>query len=388
MTTPDNRTLTEAEFNALVDKEVSLTEANLQEKIHIAVIGKVSCGKSSFLNAFFNKKKGDTLPFEVGALSGITTTAKTIQINDDIIVSDLPGLNDNNQQNSQVTINALKDVDIGILIVTGSSDKSQKDNYDLLKKHCKLVYVVLNKVDEYKRKPKSLEEVTAQWHADLNLSPSEKIWHACCEGYDPNDEGDDLNLQGITELRDDILQTAFTQHGIKEKALKLTKELEGKSAAAKKAVIMGVIGAVTAAFIPGPSAAYITATQIGAILGIHFAYTDKVMTKTAAGALVAFFAGQAAVSTTFLWAISIFPVKAGVGEIAAAVTAFTITLPMLVSINWMYKTQGSLDNKDELKAKFNQIKTELNNINKKEIMKKAFTGNWEPLKKVINQFLG
>lgn len=372
----------------MVDEEISLTEANLQEQIHIAVIGKVSCGKSSFLNAFFNKKKGESLPFEVGATSGITTNAKTIKINDDIIVSDLPGLNDNNQQNSQVTIHALKDVDIGILIVTGSSDTSQKANYDLLKKHCKLVYVVLNKVDEYQRKPKSLLDVTAQWHRDLGLSPNEKIWHTCCEGYDPNDEGEDLNLQGISELRDDILQTAFTQHGLKEKALKLTKELEGKSVAAKKAVIMGVIGAVTAAFIPGPSAAYITATQIGAILSIHFAYTDKMMTKATAGALVAFFAGQAAVSTVFLWAISIFPVKGGIGEVAAGITAFTITLPMLTSINWMYKTSGSLDNKDELKSKFNEIKAELEKISLTNLILEAIKGNTEPLKKLIEKFLG
>lgn len=279
-------------------------------------------------------------------------------------------------------------MDIGILIVTGSSDKSQKDNYDLLKKHCQLVYVVLNKVDEYQRKPKSLQDVTAQWHQDLGLSPNEKIWHTCCEGYDPNDEGEDLNLQGISELRDDILQTAFTQHGLKEKALKLTKELEGKSIAAKKAVIMGVIGAVTAAFIPGPSAAYITTAQISAILGIHFAYTDKIMDKKVALALIPFFAGQAAVGSVFLVAISFIPFGFGVGEIAAAMTAFAITLPMLASINWLYKTHGSIENKAELKAKFNEIKSQLSKMSYKDIIKEAFKGNTEPLKKLIEKFLG
>lgn len=371
-----------------MDKEISLTEVNLQEKIHIAVIGKVSCGKSSFLNAFFNKKKGEKLLFEVGATSGITTTAKTCKINDDIIVSDLPGLNDNNQQNSQVAVNALSSVDIGILIVTGSSDTSQKANYDLLKHHCKLVYVVLNKVDEYQRKPKALEEVTKQWHKDLGLSANEKIWHTCCDGYDPNDEAEELALQGIDELKTEILTAAFAQQGLKEKALKLTKELEGKSIAAKKAVIMGVIGAVTAAFIPGPSAAYITAAQISAILGIHFAYTDKVMDKKVALALIPFFAGQAAVGTVFLVALSFLPVKGGVGEVAAGVTAFTITLPMLASINWLYKTSGSLDNKEELKAKFNEIKSELSKMSYKGIIWEAFKGNTEPLKKLIERFAG
>lgn len=386
----DTHELNEEEFNLLVDKEVSLSEANLQEQVHIAVIGKVSCGKSSFLNAFFNKKKGEKLLFEVGAVSGVTTSAKTYQINNDIIVSDLPGLNDNNQQNSQVTINHLKGVDIGILIVTGSSDSSQKANYDLLKHHCSLVYVVLNKVDEYRRKPKGLEKVTEQWYKDLGLSTNEKIWHTCCEGYDPNDEGEELALQGIDELREEILTAAFTKQGLKEKALKLTKELEGKSIAAKKAVIMGVIGAVTAAFIPGPSAAYITAAQISAILGIHFAYTDTIMSKKAALALIAFFAGQAAVGSVFLLAMSIIPFGFGVGEIAAGITAFTITLPMLASINWIYKTSGSidsLDSKDELKVKFDEIKSELGKISYKDIIKQAFNGNTEPLKKLIERFL-
>lgn len=378
--------LTEEEFDLLVNREASLSEANLQEQVHIAVIGKVSCGKSSFLNAFFNKKKGEKLIFEVGATSGITTIAKTYKINDDIFVSDLPGLNDNNQENSQVTINHLKDVDIGILIVTGSSDTSQKANYDLLKKKCELVYVVLNKIDEYQRKPKALEDVTKQWHKDLGLPSNEKIWHTCCDGYDPTDEGDELYLSGVTELREEILQTAFAQKGLKEKALKLTKELEGKSAAAKKAVVMGVIGAVSAAFIPGPSAAYITAVQISAILGIHFAYTNEVMSKKVALALIPFFAGQAAVSSVFLVAISFFPVKVGL-EFAAAITAFSITLPMLASINWLYKTHGSIENKAQLKAKFNEIKSELKKVSLTDLMAQAFKGNFEPLKKIIERFL-
>ncbi len=378
--------LTEEEFDLLVNREASLSEANLQEQVHIAVIGKVSCGKSSFLNAFFNKKKGEKLIFEVGATSGITTIAKTYKINDDIFVSDLPGLNDNNQENSQVTINHLKDVDIGILIVTGSSDTSQKANYDLLKKKCELVYVVLNKIDEYQRKPKALEDVTKQWHKDLGLPSNEKIWHTCCDGYDPTDEGDELYLSGVTELREEILQTAFAQKGLKEKALKLTKELEGKSAAAKKAVVMGVIGAVSAAFIPGPSAAYITAAQISAILGIHFAYTNEVMSKKVALALIPFFAGQAAVSSVFLVAISFFPVKVGL-EFAAAITAFSITLPMLASINWLYKTHGSIENKAQLKAKFNEIKSELKKVSLTDLMAQAFKGNFEPLKKIIERFL-
>lgn len=96
----------------------------------------------------------------------------------------------------------------------------------------------------------------------------------------------------------------------------------------KKAVIGGVIAAVSAALIPGPSAAYITAAQITAILGIHFAYTDKIMSKKAALALIPFFAGQAAVSSVFLAALSLIPFGFGIKEIAAAVTAFAITLPM------------------------------------------------------------
>lgn len=190
---------------------------------------------------FSKLKKDEKLRFHVGAVSGVTTKPKIVSIGNDILVFDLPGLDDNNKQNSQVTLDRIKDVDIGILIVTGSSDSSQKANYDLLKEHCDLVYVVLNKVDEYAKKPKALEKVTEQWHQDLGLSSDEKIWHTCCDGYDPDDESEELSIFGVDDLREKVL--ADTHQALldkklkkitKEKALKLSKELEGKSIAAKK----------------------------------------------------------------------------------------------------------------------------------------------------------
>ncbi len=52
-------------------------------------------------------------------------------------------------ENSDVTRKFLKHIDVGVFVVTGSSDASQKKNLDDLRKHCDSIFVVLNKIDEW-----------------------------------------------------------------------------------------------------------------------------------------------------------------------------------------------------------------------------------------------
>ncbi|MDC4783545.1 50S ribosome-binding GTPase, partial [Acinetobacter baumannii] len=84
-------------------------EANLDQKVTIAVVGKVSAGKSSLLNALFHKTRNDTLA-TVGATSGVTTKVKRFALSKNVEIMDAPGLGDILDENSAETRQALLDI--------------------------------------------------------------------------------------------------------------------------------------------------------------------------------------------------------------------------------------------------------------------------------------
>lgn len=86
-----------------VNSKLDNIEKNLQKKVKIAVIGKVSTGKSSLINALFNVKKGEATKAHVGAVSGVTTKIKEIQWSKNVTIIDSPGLGDVVKENSQET---------------------------------------------------------------------------------------------------------------------------------------------------------------------------------------------------------------------------------------------------------------------------------------------
>ena len=57
------------------DQKLDELEKNLEKTVTIAVVGKVSAGKSSLLNALFNKSKSEQLA-TVGAISGAVVGAR------------------------------------------------------------------------------------------------------------------------------------------------------------------------------------------------------------------------------------------------------------------------------------------------------------------------
>ena len=59
------------------DQKLDELEKNLEKTVTIAVVGKVSAGKSSLLNALFNKSKNEQLA-TVGAISGEVKNPHTI----------------------------------------------------------------------------------------------------------------------------------------------------------------------------------------------------------------------------------------------------------------------------------------------------------------------
>ncbi|MGB3292518.1 MAG: GTPase, partial [Phormidesmis sp.] len=161
--------LNEEGFFDRVNAVFSDKAPDFSKTLNIAVIGKVSSGKSSLINALLKLSRRQGLEIaKVGAISGITKDLTILQLDEKVCLIDSPGLNDVRKENSEITTKFLSHIDIGIFVVTGSSDASQKKNLDQLRQCCDSFFVVLNKTDEWDDlDPKVLVKVIDQWKSHL-----------------------------------------------------------------------------------------------------------------------------------------------------------------------------------------------------------------------------
>ena len=173
----------------------------------------------------------------------------------------------------------LSHVDVGIFVVSGASDASQKKNLDDLKNNCDSIFVVLNKIDEWDDLDETaLDDVISQWKNNLGV---DRIYPTCTKGYDPKSRIRELNIKGVNKLRSDIED--FLEK--KGKDLLLARHMAEKQSYAVKIIATALASVAGEAFIPG-SAVFITATQGVAIASLHYLYTGKVMSPHAALAIL------------------------------------------------------------------------------------------------------
>ena len=318
---------------------------NLSQSLNIAVIGKVSAGKSSLINALLRLSRSEAQNVaEVGATSGVTTDLTILRLDDKVHLVDSPGLDDVRKENSEITRNFLKHIDVGIFVVTGSSDSSQKKNLDDLRQHCDCIFVVLNKVDEWDDLDDSvLNEIIEQWKHDLGVS---KIYPTCAKGYDPKSRSPKMDIRGVEHLRSDIEK--FLEK--KGKDLLLARHMAEKQSYAVKIIAVALMAVAGEAFIPG-SALYITATQGVAIASLYYLYTGKILSAEASLAILPTFLAETAGSSLFLFVKSFLP-PTGVVDIAAAGVAVVITLALLATVNHILSNGAELEQEELLKQKF------------------------------------
>ncbi len=343
----------ESVFNRQVDAEYAEQVQDFNKTLDIAVVGNVSSGKSSLINALLMRNR-KTAVAEVGATSGVTTELNILRLNDERVrLIDSPGLGDIRKENSEITKEFLKHIDIGILVVTGSADASQRQYFDDLRANCNSVFLVLNKCDQWDNyKPQALEDVKKQWKECLGV---DTIYAVCTLGYDEQLPDDfPMDIRGVGQLREAI-ELFLDSEG---KKLLLARHMGNKKPYAK-GIIVGAVAAVgiQAAF-PG-KAFFITATQMAAITSLYYLYTGTILSKGAVLALLPVFAGQAVATNIFLFFTSFIP-PTGVIEIAAAITAISITSAMLAAVNFVLSSGIELTEKDTtgiLKAKFNEYRS-------------------------------
>ena len=347
----------ESVFNKQVDTEYA-AQIDFNKTLNIAVVGNVSSGKSSLINASLMRNRNNAVA-DVGATSGVTTELNILRLNDERVrLIDSPGLGDIRKENSAITREFIKHIDIGILVVTGSADASQKQYFDDLRANCTSVFLVLNKRDQWDNyRPEALEDVKEQWKQCLGV---DKIYAVCALGYDKQLPDDfPLDIRGVNELREDI-EVFLDSEG---KKLLLARHMSDKKSYAKGIIVTAVTAVGVQAIFPG-RAFYITATQMGAITYLYYIYTGKVLSKGSVLALLPVFAGQAVATNVFLFFTSFIP-PTGVVEVAAAITAISITSAMLAAVNFVLSSGIELTEKDTtgiLKNKFNEYRNRVGTV--------------------------
>ena len=369
---------TESEFDSRFDAQFQEHYESIKNathgSLHIAVVGKVSTGKSSLINALLQRAKDDKVA-EVGSESGTSRTIEGYSMGP-VKIYDTPGLGDIRAENTHETEEFLRKIDVGIFVVAGPADKDQYDNYLALKEHSTKVFFVLNKADQWDGwEPAAVQKVVAQWSAALEV---DKVYLTVASGYD-DDDPRPLRIEGVDELRADILSFLHARH----QDLLLGRALKDKSPVVTGIIAATLLAVAGEAFIPG-SEFFITSTQITAIVSLHYVYTGTMLDKRDAIAVIPAFIARSAGKTLFLWASSFLP-PTGIINAAAAVIAVSITAAMLLAVAWALQTGVPLSDAQAMAAKYGEIlpalKTALKGAAQGDLTNRAF---WEDM---IRKFL-
>lgn len=367
----------ESSFFEDVEAQFEEKAQDFSKTLNIAVIGKVSSGKSSLINALLKRSRKKAVA-KVGAEAGVTTHLKVLRLDERVRLIDSPGLDDVKKENSEITRRFLEHIDVGILVVTGAADASQKKYLDDLREHCDSVFIVLNKIDEWDRlNPSELEKVISQWKGVLQI---QKIYPVCAFGYDPGTRSDlPLDIRGVYGLREDI------EHFLdsKGKDLLLARHMGEKKSYATKIIAVALAAVAAEAFIPG-SAAYITATQTAAIVSLYYLYTGEILSSKAALAILPAFAAEAAGTSLFLFVASFLP-PTGVVNVAAAGIAASITLAILATVNSLLASGAKLEEEELLKSKFRKYRKQAETALKELAL--TDVSNLASVRTIIQQFL-
>jgi len=320
-------------FQRQIDETLTELDRQLQRTVNIAVIGKVSSGKSSLINALLQRPRDD-MAAAVGAVSGVTTELKVIRLDERVVIVDSPGLDDIRSENSEITEAFLRSVDIGVFVVTGSADATQRRLYDDLRHTCDATFVVLNKADEWDRHhPTTRQRVIDQWREALGI---ERIFPTSVFGYDPDvDPAVPLDIRGVDELRE-VVEAFLAERG---KDLLLARHVQ-RMAHASRIVADALRVAAALPVLSGSPAASVV-SQVYAISALHFLYRGQPLGKASALSILSVTARNAPLISLLLWLPPMIPVWLLLGSLARRLRS-TLVFSLLAAV------QGCLEAADPL----------------------------------------
>jgi hypothetical protein len=155
--------------------------------------------------------------------------------------------------------------------------------------------------------------------------------------------------RGVDELRAALLATALQHVDAPADRVARAKRPFATAIIAGAALVTAMEG-----FLPG-AAAFVVATQVGAITSLYYLYTGKWLARTQALALLPAFASEAAGGSVFLLVKSFLP-PTGVGDVAAAAVAASITIAILGAVAGALERGNALDQKEELLVAFRKLR--------------------------------
>lgn len=200
----------------------------------------------------------------------------------------------------------------------------------------RLVFVAVHAADLA-----SEAEVDARLEAWRALVPPPRVHATATPGGAPP--------RGVDGLRAALFAEAIDRVG-----LAVDEARRRKRPFAAGIIAGAVLAAASEALVPG-AAAFVAATQAGAISALSYLYTGAWLGRTQALTLLPMFAAEAAGGSVFLFVKSFLP-PTGVADAAAALVAATLTVSVLGAVAWVLERGRSLDDEAELTLAFRRLK--------------------------------
>jgi uncharacterized protein len=155
--------------------------------------------------------------------------------------------------------------------------------------------------------------------------------------------------RGADDMRAALLETALSAAHVPIDRARRAKRPFALSVIAGAALVTAAEG-----LLPG-AAAFVVATQAGAISSLYYLYTGKWMARSQAFALLPAFAAEAAGGSVFLLVKSFLP-PTGVLDVLAAGVAASMTITVLGTIAWALDQGYSLEEKEQMQAAFKKMR--------------------------------
>jgi hypothetical protein len=154
---------------------------------------------------------------------------------------------------------------------------------------------------------------------------------------------------GIDELRAVLLRVALDAVDVPIARARRAKRPYATAIIAGAALVAAAEG-----LLPG-AAAFVVATQVGAIAGLYYLYTGKWLARSQALAVLPAFATEAVGGSVFLLVKSFLP-PTGVADAIAAGVAGSMTVSVLGAVTWALEQGYSLQEREQLTLAFKRMK--------------------------------
>ncbi len=224
--------------------------------------------------------------------------------------------------------------DLTLLVVRGAPAKGIEARLEALGKASKHVLVAVHARDLEAEKDDVVREAWAARH-----DPTRVHLTSTAPGKPAH---------GVDELRATLLGLALESIDVPVARARKAKRPYATAIIAGAALVSAAEG-----LLPG-AAAFVLATQVGAIMSLYYLYTGKMLARTQALALLPAFATEAAGGSLFLLAKSFFP-PTGIADALAAGVAASLTISILGAVTWALEQGATLQEKQELVLAFRRM---------------------------------